>query len=777
MLLKLVLSGMMAGKARVACAIAGVATAVGALLFTSSLSATNSLQAPLAAEKAARPWAAWCVDGIRMMPRRGDAKAPPRVKSNPPSGAKVVLKTVALSVDLRIGGRVLQGPPVRVLLSLSPSSLPYENVALEEGRWVDETSSEMEVVCLKNALKRSSRGEAPPLGARVKFVGAKGTMTAKIVGYLGGGKLPRSFPSVFANSKAFNALSGENIGRVFFYDKVPCEGDVLTPYSDSVIESFKGDSQRHMDYAKPLLVIAAFLTALALLVNSQLLSVEANRRELAKLRTAGLTRKGLILFTTIEAFISAFVGWLVGLVVSLLSLAAYVSIYAENFPSGMAIDFSRVYLSLFLLPLVVFLSVLFALFPVLRVRALDAFSERPRPVRRGMVLAYGCGFAAFVAVEVWGASLMRAFVPSPEWPDAIVSLLPSGVSSFDVEKIQDIKGVKRISELVPRQVNLHLPKSGGKAENVLFLASQFLPEFKFAEGDYLTAQKSLLSGRGVVIDLMLSRHLNLHVGDTLSVSKPFRRGGKAEVLSFPIVAVADVNWHMVTSRGLVRGLNGASPMTSGPVFCSYDTIGEVDFSTYMTDPSFSAPMTHLWVDYDKDFLEEHGVFKAGRIIEGEIARRLGNPVQATVRLHARDEIADGTLARGSNVIGQAARVPFVFLVVLAIGFVAMLVAEADGRRKEFAVLRAVGATTTQIAFRLTASAFKTALLGVAGALPVGSAVGWYFAGVTASRWPGMPHYFVVPWEIVLEGAAGAVVFALLFAIPSSLKLVKSSRGK
>ncbi len=785
MLLKLVLCGMKAGKARTLCAVAGVAAAVAALLFTTSLSATNSLQAPAAAEKAARPWAAWSVDGVPTAARRGRGKIPSRANegegraktSQIPSGASLVLKTVALSVDLRPGGRVLQGPPVRVLLSSAPASLPYENVKLEEGRWVDESSLNAEVVCLRSALRRSSREKVPNLGESVKFVGEKGTMTAKIVGYLDGGKLPREFPVVFANSKAFASFGNENVGRVLFYDKVPSSGVFLTPASESVIEAFKGDSQRHMDYAKPLMIIAAFLTALALLVNSLLLSVEANRRELAKLRAVGLACGGLVLFTALEALISAFVGWVVGFIVTLLSLASYVSVYAEYFPSGMAVDYSRVYLSLALLPLVVFLSILFALFPVLRVRAFDASSLRPRPVRRGMVIAYGCGFAAFVAVEVWGASLMRAFIPSQQWPDAIVSLLPAGVSSFDVEKLRNIEGVKRISELVPRQVDLSLPESGEKKENVLFLAAEFLPEFKFAEGDYRAAVKSVLFGRGVVIDLMLSRHLNLHVGDVLSVTMPSRRGGKAQVLSFPIAGVVDVNWHMVTSRGLVRGLNGASPMTSGPVFCSFDTIGEVDFSTYMTDPSFSAPMTHLWVDYDKAFLAKHGVFNAGRIIEGEIARCLGNPLQATVRLHARDEIADGTLARGTNVIGQAARVPFVFLAVLAIGFVAMLVAEAEARRKEFAVLRAVGATTRQVVSRLVLSAFKTALFGVAWALPVGSAVGWYFAGITASRWPGMPHYFVIPWEIVLEGAAGAVVFALLFAVPASLRLVKSARGR
>ena len=223
---------------------------------------------------------------------------------------------------------------------------------------------------------------------------------------------------------------------------------------------------------------------------------------------------------------------------------------------------------------------------------------------------------------------------------------------------------------------------------------------------------------------------------------------------------------MVTSRGLVRGMNGAPGMTDGPVFVSLDTIESLD-----PRPAAMVRMTHLWVEYEPEFLAKHGVFEAGRKVEREIADALGNPVELTVRLHARDEIADGTLAHGTDLIGQAARVPFVFLAILSIGFVAMLVAEADAKRRELATLRAVGATRAQLAMRLAAGAARTALAGIAVGVPVGSAVGWCFAVKTASIWKGMPHYFAVPWALVAEGAFFAVVFALAFAVPSALALV------
>jgi hypothetical protein len=36
----------------------------------------------------------------------------------------------------------------------------------------------------------------------------------------------------------------------------------------------------------------------------------------------------------------------------------------------------------------------------------------------------------------------------------------------------------------------------------------------------------------------------------------------------------------------------------------------------------------------------------------------------------------------------------------------------------------------------------------------------------------MPRYFVVPWSIIAEGAAGAVLFALAVAVPTAMSIVK-----
>ena len=56
--------------------------------------------------------------------------------------------------------------------------------------------------------------------------------------------------------------------------------------------------------------------------------------------------------------------------------------------------------------------------------------------------------------------------------------------------------------------------------------------------------------------------------------------------------------------------------------------------------------------------------------------------------------------------------------------------------------------------------------------------GWLFSLGTGSMWPGLPRHFAMPVRIVFEGAAGAVAFALAFALPSAWALIaRATRRK
>ena len=711
-------------KVRHICAILGVAIAVGTVVFMQGLVATNDHQAMAVAERL-----------LREVPVANEAKV-----------AQFV-------IDYRPNGRVMQGPPLVACVAASELRSRNDEFRIKDGECV-----------VTRAMFAQRRLPVPSVGTELTLIGRKKTHYLKIAAVIDWEKPLRGYPNCFVSAETAAAIDEE------WRDWEPKTVEELAP-------GFTSDAGRNFDRAKALLLWAAALTALCLLVNSLFLSIEAKRKEIAILRMVGMTRGGVARRVMGEAIGLTIAGLVLGVLASLVLLEGYVACNATTYPMGMAISWRHIAICLCLAPVVAVTAAGVALRTALKVKPLEAASNRmPRKKHLGMLIAFACGFGAFVAVEVWGSSLMSAFVPSKEWPDAIVSILPGGVSAFDIEKVQSgVKGVRKIHELAPLQVNLEpleeLPQRGSgmkQYRNALLLGSDWLPEFRFVAGTREEAEKAIREGDNCIITEMMARARKLKLGDDLKLDC-----GRGLKMALKIVGLVDLNWHMVTSRGLVRGLNRMPVNTDGPVFVSFDTVEACD-----ARPAMMVKMTHLWLDYEPEFLEEYGAFEAGRIVEREIVEALGMMTEEieenAVRLHSRDEVADGTLAHGVEIIGSMAKVPFIFILVIALGFVAMLVASADSRKREFRVLRAVGATKGQLAQVLIGEALKVAGWGILIGLFGGALVGWLCtAGTRAAmaNW-GIPPSFAVPLVTIAKGAVGAIVFALIVAVPTSMAIVR-----
>ena len=715
-------------RARHVCAVAGVAIAAGLVVFVNSLAKTNSFQSLVLAEAL--------------------------LASSPvESGAK----TAMLSPDYRPGGIPLQGPPLRAL------------VATREGDTIPEGG-----IVVSRALFAQRRLQPPRVGEEMVFSGRRAAYRLKVAGILDWNRPVRGYPNAFVST-----ATAASIGEAW--------SEWHAKNATDLAEGFANDAQRNFSRAQPLMFWAALFAALALVANSILLSIEAKRREIAMLRTLGLTRLGVVAKTCKAALLQTLAGVAIGGAAAYVAVVAYVVSCKELFPAGMAFSWRSFIVAAGCAVPVALAATLAGLRAALAVKPLEAASRRVAQARHLPTLAaFAFGFGAFVAVEVWGASLMHSFVPSREWPDAIVSILPAGVSSFEIEKLQGkLEGVARIHELSPLQLDL-LPKEElkskgspdgpvrGKAyRNALLLASDWLPSFRFVAGDWESAERLLRTGDNCIITEMMARARKLKLGDEISLDCT-----RGLTNALKVVGIVDLNWHLVTSRALVRGLNRMPVDTDGPLFVGFDTLEAMD-----ARPAPMVNMTHLWLEYEPGFLASNGVFAAGRKTEAAIVNALGGADLLSedrqvrgnsVQLHARDEIADGTLAHGDDLIGEMARVPYIFLAVVSLAFVPMLVASADARRRQFLVLRAIGATRAHIARLLVREALAVAAGGVIVGGLCGALAGWLFTAVTRAtmaNW-GLPPAFAVPYGAIVRGALGAVAFALVIAVPTSIRLMR-----
>ncbi len=434
-------------------------------------------------------------------------------------------------------------------------------------------------------------------------------------------------------------------------------------------------------------------------------------------------------------------------------------------------------------------------------------SSRHYPRTAGMILTLTVGLGSFSAIHIWGSSLMSPFTPSKEFPDVIVSILPNGIEGDAAGAVAALEGVAHHNCLAIEAAQFNTTSNlteriaaiEGKPaafSNALLLGVKPLPafggdqplaDFHFNAGDRHTAAAALEAGGACIVTRMFSRATRLGLGDelTLETARPQRRGGppggrpsatgkpppapraasgQPATVAYRIVGVVDLNWHLVTSRANLRGRHNMGYGTLGPVFVNEREVRELTGNQEKT--------YYLWANLS-DSWRALGPLPAGQKLEAEIRRVLAVDEANTVRVHHRDEIADGTIAHGNHLIGDMARAPFWSLIVLATGIVTLLVATVRASARELAIMRMVGMTRSQLGRLLLGEALTATIGGIVLSLISGICIGWTFTGWTRASMPfgGLPLTLTIPWRLLLRGTLFALFLTGLMALPPIAWLV------
>ena len=891
----------------------GVAAATGLLAWHVGLAMTAIHSGHDAASKAAAPFSAWigapaaaqgaaesgrseesvkgrgrataeATMGRRMAPRGGGRPIPPELISALEECDAVMrvvaIPTLRVTMDARPGGRVLQGPPFSGNVSLlQDGGIPFDVGAIE-GEMPDPSSEEPQAVVSESLF--GARVPKPEAGSMMPFVLAKGTLDVRFTGFFKSSALVQAFPSIYVNKAAWDAImrlspgfrglptlalvetapgvDPADIGKVI--DSVPEANSCPLFTVDAVSARFRTDTVKNLLSQTPMSLAIAVIAATCLLATVLTIGIELQRRRIAELRCAGMTRSEVVRLVAAEAGMLIFVGYVVGIAFAMLVLKIFLACEGAGgeMPRSVWLGWQTPAACAILAVLVGGLATVVPAVKATHVRPLDVIGNDTAALRRvspakavasillllpmpaiamahsmsemtktilmllvgmpclvaalimgmhpfmrlverlamrplalvlrldqrllerrisrdparaaGTMLALSLGLGGYVAIHIWGGTLMSSFVPSPEWPDVIVSALPGGFSEAQVESMRGCEGVAngRVLPIECTQYPITLA-DGTSPDGVMLVfgadpAEAFgespLAPLRFSEGSREEAAKALEDDRHCIITKMLSNITGLHAGDMFTVA------GR----SLEVSGVADLNWHMVTSRSEVRTRFGEGvPMrrTMGMAFTSET------FARSLTGNRDRAYF--LWLDMSPE-LRAMNALKASVLLDERIRAAVGDDGSSAIRVHHRDEVSDGTLAHGNDILGAMARIPFWSLVVTSTGIAVLLVASVRGSRHEFMMMRAVGMTRSQLARVILGEALLVTIAALLLSLVAGMLIGWSFTGL--SRWmmmAGLDVRLIIPWTMIAKGLLFALSLCVLFAIVPLRGLLRHVDGE
>ena len=409
---------------------------------------------------------------------------------------------------------------------------------------------------------------------------------------------------------------------------------------------------------------------------------------------------------------------------------------------------------------------------------------------QALIITLMAGLGSYCAIQIWGASMMAPFVPTRELPDVVASFEPTGIPPAAMTRFAHIEGVRDFATFTANQYVLDEPLlekierfAGSRPiqNNVLVFNSS--DGFQPLDNKTRDIRTSLFSGTpgGCVIPEMFARQGGFTLGDDLTIRRA-QPDGTITLHTWKISAIVPLNWHLFTARAGLRARGGAPFGTLAPVFISdpgflppafgpppprRDGADSVPRPAPAPLPQFAwfnlAPGA-AFADVDTRFKELLGEIRA------ELPRPAGpggpDRGEARVTLHRRDEISEGTLARGAQLIGALAQLPFYALILLTVGIVAIVQANIQSRSNEFAMLRGIGMTRRQLFALLCNEVALLLICGIAASVLFGVCIGWVFTAWTRAWMPfgGLPIRLHIPWLLLVKGIALTLALGMAYAL-------------
>ena len=385
----------------------------------------------------------------------------------------------------------------------------------------------------------------------------------------------------------------------------------------------------------------------------------------------------------------------------------------------------------------------------------------------GIALALTVGLGLYVAIQVWGYSMLHSFMPGAWAPDALVALPPPGLAPADAAGLAQLPGVdpQRCLPLVFEQPRLRddLTRSAERAtvtrqDTVVvvgldphraFGGETPLFRFEWVAGTPETAMPLLASGRGCIVPDHFLRETGLRLGDAFELVPP---ENPAQPVRYVVAgAVRLPGWHWQTKP---VGFRSRTHRAAALIFAGYADVAA----------DFERPAAaHVWLDYAAPDVDPE---RLGEAVRAYCAGRPGGGDVSAARVMPIAGIRGMVRAHAKQWLWAMSRLPLVTLAITCIGVLNAMIASVRARRWDVGVLRAIGFTRWTIVRIVVAEGLLIGLVACLLSLGFGVLAGWCGAGLSqyVSFFAGLEPDLILEWGPIAGGLGAALLLCALAAV-------------
>ena len=324
------------------------------------------------------------------------------------------------------------------------------------------------------------------------------------------------------------------------------------------------------------------------------------------------------------------------------------------------------------------------------------------------VIAMSVGMTIFLAVQIWGYSMLVPFSPSSKTPGTLISFLNTELSPDDVVEAlkQPILKNSRLYPIYVEQPNLgaetKAPRTAGLSPiRSVVLAGLPLDDFiqgkepllkpDFVEGNPHQAWKELKETRSVLVPSTFARTCDLHVGDMIyfeegSIKPALPSNRKSKGQAWTIAGVIDYpGWHWLTKTSGLRVKGGRSE-----AICIAD-------EKWVKQAYPKSTVKFLWgatpSEISADALQDDLSLWIKNKRGGSQDKAQISPL---VKALTYESIAESVTGRGDQVIFTMSQLPLIMMIIASLSVVNALMASIHSRKRELSLMRVIGVSWSTI---------------------------------------------------------------------------------